>query len=104
MHAIDRDAMAGLDKRFDGVGDAGPGVAGVTAEINHIGAVGFEARRPGEDLLPRQSRGVIDFGDDLDVVTAIVGRAVLLSEVGGQFAQVFWPSYDRNTSGRFDGA
>ena len=74
----------------DRVADAGPRPAGVAAEVDHVGPAVAIAAGLGADRVEREGRGVVDLGEDLDVVLAVaLGPAAAGAEVLGQVAQVF---------------
>ena len=47
---------------------AAPRLARIAADVDQVGPVGGQPFRLGEDRRQRQPRGVIDFGQNLDVV------------------------------------
>ena len=62
-------------------------------DVDHVRAARLEIARGGADLLARQLRRVVDLGEDLDVVGAVVGRGRGLAEIPGNLAEVLRPLF-----------
>ena len=65
----------GLAQGRHGVADAGPGRAGVAADVDDVGPGGAVALGLGEQVGSGQARGVVDLGEDGDVVAAVIPAA-----------------------------
>ena len=71
--------------------------AGRAADVDDVGTGGAEARRPRRrSLAARQPRRVVDLGQDLDVVVAVVPRGRDAAEVRGDLAQILGPLLHRH--------
>src|SRR6202034_2025140 len=66
------------------------------AEIDHVGPVSLHRKRQAQNLGVGQSPRVINLRQDLDVVTAQIGRRGRLAEILRQVVQVLRSSLERN--------
>jgi hypothetical protein len=74
VKAVDRDGVAIVHELLHDVGRAAPAPLGIAAQVDPVGAVGAHPPGLGEDRGPGHPRGMVDLGDDLDRVAAIVGQ------------------------------
>ena len=90
VEAVEGDAVSFGAEGADGFTDAGPGGAGIAAEVDDVGAGVAVGAGQSKNVGQRQTWSVVDLGEDGDVMGAIAGRrAARLAEELGQVAQVF---------------
>jgi hypothetical protein len=95
--------MAVVAKRPHDVGHAGPRAVGIAPHIDYVGPVARQRPRLRENLLQRQTWAVVDLGNDLDVVSAVIGRSRFAAKIIGQPAQIARPALDGHAGHLFDG-
>ena len=89
IETVDRDAKSFGNKNAHGVADPGPGAAGIAPDVDDVRAAESKTLGFIQKLPSLQARGMIDFRQDLDVVSAIVfPPASGLAECLGQVAQI----------------
>ena len=99
IEAVDGDRVPVVDEASNDVGHTAPAPFGIAAEVDAVGTVGTHSPRLGEDRIVGHPRGMVDFGDDLDGVRAVVSKiAPLLAEVFIEPPQVLWAPFDRGTA------
>ena len=96
IEGVDAHAHPGTHQLADRVGQIGKRTARRAADIDDVGPGGAErvGRRP--QLAARQPRRVVDLGQDLDVVVAVVARGGDAAEVRGNLAQILRPLLHRH--------
>src|SRR5262249_44886701 len=89
VETVNRDAVALGAEGADGLADAVPGRARVAAQVGDVGASVAVVASQGENLVQRQSRRVVDFSVNGDVVRPVARWwSALLAEELGQVAEV----------------
>ena len=71
VERVDAHAHARAHELAHHVGELRERAAGRAADVDDVGAGGTERLGRGAQLAPRQPRGVVDLGQDLDVVVAV---------------------------------
>jgi hypothetical protein len=100
-HAVDRDAIATVAERANRLAHTAPGLRGVAPQIDDVGAVGGARLGLGQQFVQLDPRRVVDLGQDLDVVSAIVAGGRLAKKLR-QFAQIVGTALDRHADGLLD--
>src|SRR5208337_4598394 len=99
VETVDRHTETSPTQRFDGIANAVPGYAGVAAQVDHVGSVADELPGLPSENTARQSRHVIDLGQNLDVIGAIsLALCMSLTEMARQVAQILGADLNRNSA------
>ena len=97
VKTVDRDGVAIVHELLHDVGHATPAPLGIAAQVDPVGAVAAHPPGLGEDRGPGHPRGMVDLGDDLDRVAAVVGQVgALLAEVFIEPAEILRAPLDRD--------
>ena len=101
VKAVDRDGVAVGDETLDDISHAAPAPFRIAAQVDPIGTIGAHLPGFGKDRGGGHPRGVVDLGDDLDRMAAVVGQiGALLAEIFIEPPQILRSPFDR---GRADG-
>ena len=86
-------------KRGHGIARLRPGRARVATQVDHVGPLRAERSASSAQFLAFEPRGMVDLGQDLDVVLAVTGdvRLACLAEVARQVAEVLGARLDGET-------
>ena len=96
VKAVDRDGVTIVNELLHDVGHAAPAPFRIAAQVDPIGAIGAHPPGFGEDRGGGHPRGVVDLGDDLDRMAAVVGQiGALLAEVFIEPPQILRAPFDR---------
>ena len=100
LKTVDRDAQTSVPQTSHRVANFTPGFAGDAAQVDQVGPLTTQPHRLADEISNCQSRGVIDLGEDLDVVGREVRRWPRpAAKQFGDVLQVFRPQFDRLSPG-----
>ena len=100
IEAVDRDAEATVPEHLDRIADLAPACSRVATQVDQIGAFLAESVGLGDEGVSGKLRRVIDLGQDLKVIRAVISGAVVgLAEMPWQVAKILGAKLDRNAAG-----
>src|SRR5262249_25048587 len=103
VETIDRDAEPAPPKLLDRPPDFGPTLTGVASDVDHGGPFRPEVLGGRDELVEREPRGVVDLGEDFDVVRPVTfALRPALPEKARKVAEVFGSENDGSPGHPFD--
>ena len=94
LEAIDRHSATFFAKQAGNFPGPRPALTRNAAEVDHVGSVLFHLAGEPDDLRVGQTRRVIDFGKDFDLIPTQIGCRRWSAEIVRQIVQVLWPSLE----------
>src|SRR5438093_854062 len=89
-------------ERSHAMSDTGPRLTRVAADVDHVGPAGAQPASFRNNFRQGKARSVVDFGEDFDVIAAIIVAAGRLAEEFVEIAEVAGSALDAGRSQRLN--